>query len=90
MQNIVKGARYCGKRGGKSFLLATRPQRDSSGELSCPDGFTPCIDETLDQSGRYQDYAICRPDDVSAKDFCPITSFAFDLDTKSEDDQKLY
>ena len=90
MQNIIKGARYCGKRGGVSFVEATRPQRDSSGKLSCPDGFTVCIDETLDDSGKYQDYAICRPNDIEAADFCPITSFAFDLEFKDENEQEKY
>jgi len=28
IQNIVKGARYCGRRGGKSFAEAIRPIRD--------------------------------------------------------------
>ena len=61
VQNIVKGARYCGRRGGKSFAEAIRPVRDEDTlKVACPEGYEPCIEESI-QNESTQDYTICRP-----------------------------
>ena len=49
VQNIVKGARYCGKRGGVAFKDAIRPQYQQS-KFKCPSGYSPCFNEQLDDA----------------------------------------
>ena len=43
IQNVVKGARYCGKRGGETLTNMTRPQYIASEDkYKCKDGWSPC------------------------------------------------
>ena len=77
VQNIVKGARYCGKKGGMSFVETIRPVLvdGSSNEYQCPDGYLPCFEITAQSA----EYVTCRPKYETIEDYCPITSYVFDI-----------
>ena len=81
IMNVVKGARYCGKRGYEPFSKAIRPvYKQSENQYKCPDGHVPCnggndIDDVSAQ------YVVCRPTGASENDYCPITSFALDINS---------
>ena len=84
VQNVVKGARYCGKRGGVAFKDAIRPQTIVSnvGQFECPNGYTSCIENVpTPMDLATAEIVICRPNDKTAEEYCPITSFSFDLNT---------
>jgi len=59
--------RFCGTRGGKAFLNATRPTANSDGSWSCPTGTSACSKATSPE------YTICQAD----MSLCPITFMQF-------------
>lgn len=61
------GNMICGKRGGKSFLNATRPNRRNQ----CPAGSLPCSNYTDAQ------HTVCYSQSSPRNSNCPITAFEF-------------
>ena len=90
IQNVVKGARYCGKRGGEAFSKVTRPQyKQNEDKYKCPDGWSPCNSNVAIDS-QTAEYITCRPDNISEADYCPITSFALDLNSVDQAERSKY
>lgn len=71
-QNEFFDMRFCGTRGGKSFLQAQRPElkTDNSGEYECPSNFVACSAETS------ADHTICVATAKKDTD-CPIITALF-------------
>ena len=91
VQNVIKGARYCGKRGGVSFKDAIRPKyRSDKDWYECPSGYLPCNGEATFSDPSFGQYTVCRPDTETEADYCPITSFAFDLEAVEQNKRALY
>jgi hypothetical protein len=62
------GKMICGKRGGRPFLEAIRPDPVT---LACPTGTEKCSDQTT------ADNTICFDSTLYKEDECPITKFEF-------------
>ena len=91
VQNILNGARYCGKRGGTAFKDAVRPKYDTVSETYvCPSGHLPCNEDAPNNESTFGEYTVCRPADQTIDDFCPITSFAFDLQGVEQNKRDKY
>ena len=91
VQNIIKGARYCGKRGGVAFKDAIRPQyKSDTDRYECPSGYSPCNEDVSTNDSIFGQYTVCRPDTETKADYCPITSFAFDLEAVEQSQRASY
>ena len=55
----------------------------------CPSGFKACEDSFL-ASADLAEYAVCVEDSAVADEVCPITSFAFTLESMTVDEANLY
>ena len=64
----------CGKRGGNSFVNATRPDYNTK---KCPTGTAPCSNFTSLEN------TICYDTSMSRNSSCPITGFEFTSVKKS-------
>ena len=77
IMNVVKGLRYCGKKGSYSLREMARPLKESTGGYACPAGYQPCNENFLKVSGG-EDYVVCIGAMEDPQLSCPITSLAFE------------
>ena len=77
VQSNIKGIKICGKRGGRNFRNAVRPDF-STGE--CPEGYKACFpmdsENLFPQIQTTTCYHVAGDED---EDYCPITGITFDL-----------
>ena len=81
IQNVVKGAFYCAKRGGLSYAEAVRPKNyedDTPIDQICPTGYIPCNEKYLEQMKAKDeiisiktmlDQIVCRPESEKQEDY---------------------
>ena len=70
---------------------AYRPILTNAGQFECPNGFTSCIEDIpTPMDLATAEYVICRPIDFTADEYCPITSFSFDLNSVVEADRTKF
>ena len=78
VMNVVKGLRYCGKKGGYSLREMVRPvKKESTGGYECPAGYKPCNENFLKVADG-EEYVVCIGTMEDPQLFCPITSLAFE------------
>ena len=77
VQSNIKGIKVCGKRAGRNFRNAVRPDYTTG---NCPEGYRGCY-LTPSEDPLYKEATICyhEENDEEEDNHCPITGITFDL-----------
>ena len=56
----------------------------------CPAGYLSCNEDAPNDEAIFGEYTVCRPEGQTIDNYCPITSFAFDLSGFDQNEKAKY